>query len=666
MPIGLQDPEPVSDRILIMFSAPDTPISVPDQNAVLSGQLGVEQFRLALKIEPNSIAAQYGLASGLLGFSKDCVSSGAFVWGAALLEEASDVAEASTGLVGNISSSRKLHGDIQMAYSKCFPWTHGGEGLETDEDSFKISINSWKRKRWLAAVTAKQSYQRALHLTPWQANIYTDVAISLDLIDSLEEKNNAILEGWQLPEKMSLGGLMLEGDNNEFWVILGCLSAYNALKQHAFIRGLQLDVSFAVAWAYLGKLYREAGEKLLARQAFDHARSIDPSLALPWAGMSIDTSAGSGSSDEAYESCLRAAYIMPQLAEFQLGLGKLALFTGHLLFPQVFGAVRQAVQRAPHYPESHNLNGLSYEAQLDYESAVAAYRKARYAMDAFAKTAPKSHFTDISVNLARALCQAGNAHEAAFECEDLEKEGLLDNMGRQIYAVTLWKLGRNDLALSIAKQLASNIKTMNSSSAAGPLGLICKLMYHIAGLESTNANILKMPKDLLHGTKISSIIAVLSALDQSSQLRSLILHLLTSHDVGVGFHSLLALAKLIRHGSEHSLGVFRAVEYLKKVLHMYPDSRLIRYVHLMDIDHLNVEPSGHPYMEGRKSGNVILGSAAVACYASCTAQSKFYFPTCERQRTHRAQQAEPLRQLQKSVFDPCGLFEFLSLLNAII
>lgn len=53
---------------------------------------------------------------------------------------------------------------------------------------------------------------------------------------------------------MTLGGLFLEGYNNEFWVALGCLSLDAALKQHAFVRSLQLDVSLAVAWAYLGKV----------------------------------------------------------------------------------------------------------------------------------------------------------------------------------------------------------------------------------------------------------------------------------------------------------------------------------------------------------------------------------------------------------------------------
>lgn len=53
---------------------------------------------------------------------------------------------------------------------------------------------------------------------------------------------------------MALGALLLEGYNSEFWVGLGCLSNHNALKQHALIRGLQLNVSLAAAWAFLGKV----------------------------------------------------------------------------------------------------------------------------------------------------------------------------------------------------------------------------------------------------------------------------------------------------------------------------------------------------------------------------------------------------------------------------
>lgn len=57
---------------------------------------------------------------------------------------------------------------------------------------------------------------------------------------------------------MALGGLLLEGVNKEFWVLLGCLASSDALKQHALIRALQLDVSLSSSWAYLGTVMMKA------------------------------------------------------------------------------------------------------------------------------------------------------------------------------------------------------------------------------------------------------------------------------------------------------------------------------------------------------------------------------------------------------------------------
>ncbi|GAB4862126.1 hypothetical protein Ancab_037401 [Ancistrocladus abbreviatus] len=115
---------------------------------------------------------------------------------------------------------------------------------------------------------------------------------------------------------------------------MACLSGHKALKHCAFSRGLQYDVSLAVAWACLGKLYRELGDKQLARQEFDRARSIDPSLALPWAGMSADVRTRESVTDEVYKNCLRAIQIM-LLAKFQIGLALLTVVSGHLSSSQV-------------------------------------------------------------------------------------------------------------------------------------------------------------------------------------------------------------------------------------------------------------------------------------------------------------------------------------------
>jgi hypothetical protein len=44
----------------------------------------IEQFQLGLEFAPQNLAAQYGLASAMLGMSKECRALGAFGWAANL------------------------------------------------------------------------------------------------------------------------------------------------------------------------------------------------------------------------------------------------------------------------------------------------------------------------------------------------------------------------------------------------------------------------------------------------------------------------------------------------------------------------------------------------------------------------------------------------------
>ncbi|GLT70885.1 hypothetical protein SLA2020_429380 [Shorea laevis] len=634
---------------------------------------GVEQFLQALDISPQSVSAQYGLASGLLGLAKECINLGAFRWGASLLEEASSVAKVGTHLAGNISCIWKLHGDIQLAYAKCFPWTEQGQGLEFDVEAFNASILSWKQTCCIAAVSAKCSYQRALHMAPWQANIYTDIAIASDLISSLNKSYGNNLNAWQLSEKMALGALLLEGDNIEFWVALGCLSDHDALKQHALIRGLQLNVSLAVGWAYLGK---------------------------------------GSCTDEAFESCLRAVQILP-LAEFQIGLAKLALLSGHLSSSLVLGAIQQAVQHAPHSPESHNLNGLVCESRFDYQSAAAAYRRAHCAISSCSASVSKSYTRDISLNLARSLTKAGNALDALLECEKLNKEGMLDAEGLQIYAFSLWQLGKQDLALSLVRNLAVSVSTMEQKSVAAPVSFICRMLYCISGLDSAISSILKMPKKLFQNSGVSFVVSAIYALDQSNRLESVVSScrsFVQSPVEVAGMHFMIALTKVVKHGTEFCLGVQSGVAHLRKALHMFPNSSLMRSswlekikemrkrtarvklnwtVKIVSCDQMvnskhrkvecqfwgrgtsdlgqnllgylllsskgwndthvatrccNIDASDGAKKEGLKSASEILGAGAVACYAIGNKNPKFSFPTC----TYQCLKAPgAIQQLQK-------------------
>ncbi|XP_062200574.1 tetratricopeptide repeat protein SKI3 isoform X2 [Phragmites australis] len=606
---------------------------------------GVEQFRSALEMAPRNHSAYSGLASALLAWARHCVTTGAFGWAASLLKEASEAAKVCTSLSGHLSCVWKLHGDVQLALARCFPWVDGKIKRGVDEQIFKDSILEWRNTCLTAANGAKLSYQRALHLAPWEANVRNDTAICLDLIYSLDDNNRLNPNVWELPEKMSLGALILEPVNKDYWVTLGSMSSNLVLKQHSFIRALHLDMSLSEAWAYLGKIYRQSGDQQLARQAFDRARSIDPSLALPWAGMSAENYHQSGPVNESFESCLRAVQIQP-LPEFQVGLGTIAARSGNLLSPQVLMAVRQTVQRAPHYPESHNLNGLVSEVRSDFQSAITFYQHARFALGMMhtSKSDNRYAFTNVSVNLARSLCKAGLATDAVRECEELRSQGLLNADGLQIYAFALWRIGRSEEALSVSRKLAENLSGMKPESATAALGFICTLTYQISGKDSAAAVIHKLPGQLSYGTQLKFIISALDALQPNKRFQLPQLSMpprLTSYEVMSEVHSNIALGKAIVGELDKPLRVDGSLSYLKKVLHMYPDCSLVRNqlgslllwsgdwmasheaVRVTSLSH------GHASSMGLKSPHQIQACAIVSCYTTCTPYPKFSFPTCE-------------------------------------
>ncbi|XP_057450382.1 tetratricopeptide repeat protein SKI3 isoform X2 [Lotus japonicus] len=615
--------------------------------ALGSFKKGVEQFQQALEISPDCVPAQYGHALGLLGLAKDCINLGAYQWGASLLEEASEVSWGSAYSFRNISCIWKLHADIKLAYARCYPWIEDVQEMESDKEAFTASIVAWRKTRFLAARHARFSYQRALHLSPWQANIYADIAITSNLMTSLNKNDNQELnDAWQLAEKMTMGALLLEGANYEFWVALGCLSDHNALNQHALIRGLQLNGSLAIAWGYLGKLYYKAGEKQLARHVFDRARSIDPGLALPWASMSAESCVSRElAPDEAFQSCSRAVQIMP-LAEFQIGLTKLALLSGHLSSSQVFGAIEQAMQHSPYYPESHNLHGLVCEARKDYKSAATLYRLARHAISSGSWSIQNSHIRDISINLARSLSKAGNAADAVQECENLKKEGsgALDEEGLQVYAFSLWQLGENDLALSVVRNLVANLSSMEKTYVATSICFICRLVYFISGLDAVITGIVKMPKELVGSSKVCFVVSAINALDGANRLGFVVSstrYFLKNHEEIARMHFLVALGKLVKNDSDCCLDIQSAVAHLRKALHMFPNSNLMRnllgYLLLSSkelnnchvatrcckLDHFDLCD------QGLKSASDIHGAEAVACCAA--GNPKLTFPTCMKQ-----------------------------------
>ncbi|CAM8996201.1 unnamed protein product [Rhodiola kirilowii] len=609
----------------------------------------LEQFRRAMEISPQNISTHYGLASALFGLAKDCNSLGAYGWASSLLEEASKLGVSSKFFTGNESSLWKLHGDILFTLAKCYPWRKE-EVLSHDKDAFHTSILAWKQKCYSAAISARMSFQKALHLTPWMPNIYCDIGLASDLICGWDENSDQDPKTWQLSEKMPLGGLLLDASNWEIWVALGCLSHHNGLKQHAYIRALQLDVSLATAWAYLGKLYRKECKRKMAQKAFDSARSIDPSLALPWAGMAADSCFRKTKIEEAFEDCLRSVQVLPQV-EFQIGLVKPCsnvqspiFCTGTTASIYAYLTSQQAVLHAPQNPESHNLNGLVLEAHENYTSAAESFRLARFSLLTCSENLSKLHIRDITTNLARSLCKAGKAEDAARECEYLNNEGLLDVKGLQVYALSALQLGQNNLALSLTKTLSSTVSSMTQASSHVFTKFIVSLLYTVSGLESSISAILKMSEELFKSSEVSFALSAIHALDKENKLTSIVMKsrcFVESHEDATEMHYLIALTKLLKHESEHCLNFRSGADHLRKAIHTYPNSHLLRNLlgYLIsfgkeghDLYHArkccSMDVPLHSKKKGLRLGLEVLGAGGIACYHAGNRNLKISFPTC--------------------------------------
>jgi len=166
----------------------------------------------------------------------------------------------------------------------------------------------------------------------------------------------------------------------------------------------------------------------------------------------------------------------------------------------------------------------------------------------------------------------------------------------------------------VIRDLAGRISTREKTSIAFPISFICSLLYCISGLDSAITSIQKMPKDFFQSSKISFIVSAIHSLDQSDRLQSIVASTrsyITSQEEIVAMHYLIALSKLVsllisvimsapsswnsllfinliemttlwilqlKTGAGDFLGYEKGIAHLRKAIHMYPHSNLIRWV----------------------------------------------------------------------------------------
>ncbi|OAE29695.1 hypothetical protein AXG93_509s1480 [Marchantia polymorpha subsp. ruderalis] len=507
-----------------------------------SYEKATDAFREALQQDSGHVGALCGLAAAILGCARKCMSIGAFAWSASLGKDALELLRLSIPCCSNIGAFWKLLGDLEVTYAQALPCEElDSMSVSTQEASVRMTIQSaidlWYKKRIASLKRARVFYQRALHLSPSQSSLYSDLGLALDLISSLEHENSSSNSSWMPAVTAICGGLRVDGDNPDLWVTLGMLTKHKGLRQHSFIQALRINGNHALAWGGLGQLYLREGQEALAREAFDRARSANPTLPLPWAGMAYFHSLAETTKDlqEAYASCMYAVQLSPT-TEVQLGLGKLAAHAQQLQAVEVYAALQQAVHHAPHRAEAHNLKGLACESRGDYEGAFVA---------------------------------------AIQEYEVLGELGLLrdDSGALRGYSVALWQVGNKEKAVVMARK--SMEVEMDAASIIGGQALLVKMIYSNSGCSPALAEMQTAPVEMFSDTKFClSALAIAALSGNEKTLYSLINSCKDSlgHEGLIQAHLLAAASKQI--SGERNL--IAAIQVLQKTLHLFPQSVYLR------------------------------------------------------------------------------------------
>uniref|UniRef100_A0A7I4FVI3 Superkiller protein 3 n=1 Tax=Physcomitrium patens TaxID=3218 RepID=A0A7I4FVI3_PHYPA len=542
----------------------------------------IDIFRNALDKVPGNVVAQCGLAAALLGRARQCTSVGALAWAARLLQEAADAAHQCTSSNGTVAAAWKLLGDIEVAYAQILPcdlMDSISDGItredfnEQEAASFCDQVLLWYQQRKAASKRAQRAYLHLLHICPQQGHVYGDLAMAIKLDHSLDQ-NAPPSESTRLdPERTVLSGLRLDTSRADLWFIFGVLVQHKALKQHAFIQALRLDAYHSSTWAHLGQLYLQERELELAKQAFDRSRSADPTLSLPWAGMAFlhSLSDGKKEMDEAFASCLYAVHLLPVM-QVQLGLARLAERTRHLSTAQVYAAIEQCVQRAPHSVEALNLKGLVCESRGSLSTAISAFQLARHIIEeGLGKTnsTAAGKLNCVLLNLARVLCKAGRARDAVQVYEILVDSGVLmeEPEALRSYAVAAWLGNRKELAAAIAQQAVE----VNGESASHTL--FFRMTYWLSRPLLVLEDLRRASMDLFRNMIFGSTALAMAIMADHQQSVAGVLYrsnILFDHERGPQAHHLVADWKQGKHEEGHLYN--STIEELLKAMHSFPDS----------------------------------------------------------------------------------------------
>ncbi len=123
----------------------------------------------------------------------------------------------------------------------------------------------------------------ALRLLPDSASLWHNLALAYQscwLLDETAAHKSSALAAVKK-------AITLEPKESSHWDLLGLVAEQPSVRQHAFIRALELSPNAprtAATWTHLGALYMENGDLHLAHECFKQSQNIDPFHVPAWIG----------------------------------------------------------------------------------------------------------------------------------------------------------------------------------------------------------------------------------------------------------------------------------------------------------------------------------------------------------------------------------------------
>jgi superkiller protein 3 len=238
----------------------------------------------------------------------------------------------------------------------------------------------------------------ALRILPDSAALWHNLALSYESCWMLDQ---AALAHKSFALAAIKKAITLAPKDSSHWDLLGQIAEQPAIRQHAFIRALELSPNAprtAATWTHLGALYMENGDLHLAHECFKQSQNIDPFHVSAWIGQGYiaeqlspteamdlfrhTSTIGSGSPGQCEGSPSYAQWVMNTLAD------PLAKQTAHYRYSivemhAVPVAIDSLVKYEALYPDDScalNLLGLLYERQGLFTKAEAVFLKGMHSV----------------------------------------------------------------------------------------------------------------------------------------------------------------------------------------------------------------------------------------------------------------------------------------------